>query len=196
MEKRDSNSSSKGSHNMGAADALCSRGWRCLLLCLLVSSAAGSLHNPSYQRPVTDDELHSPITKSIDKSFSRFADEVQSDKSNRGSSYHYIYSESSLLACKAYCLILIIYCLSCLHAAKVHLQESCSCRPSVLSIAACKWKGRGFILCMSPAGKYLSPVRREPMRLLEIGMGCSMHDGVNGLHTLAVSSPRTGSMCL
>ena len=24
------------------------------------------------------------------------------------------------------------------------------------------------------------------MRLLEIGMGCSMHEGVNGLNTLAV----------
>lgn len=35
--------------------------------------------------------------------------------------------------------------------------------------------------------KYLSMVRREPMRLLEVGMGCSIHGGVNGLNTLAVS---------
>lgn len=67
-----------------------------LHICLLVNAARGSLHQPSYQRPVTDDELHSPITRSIDKSFSRFAEEVQSDKSNRGSSYHYIYSEPIL----------------------------------------------------------------------------------------------------
>ena len=37
------------------------------------------------------------------------------------------------------------------------------------------------------AGKYLSPVRRENMRLLEIGMGCSMHNGVEGMHSLSVS---------
>ena len=36
--------------------------------------------------------------------------------------------------------------------------------------------------------KYLSPVRREQMRLLEIGLGCDMHHGVNGLNTLAVRS--------
>ena len=34
--------------------------------------------------------------------------------------------------------------------------------------------------------KYLSTVRRESMRLLEIGMGCSVHGGVNGLNTLLV----------
>ena len=27
------------------------------------------------------------------------------------------------------------------------------------------------------------------MRLLEVGMGCSVHGGVNGLNTLAVCSP-------
>ena len=59
---------------------------------LLLEFVGADQHHSSYQRPVTDDELTSPITRTIDKSFSRFAEEVQSDKSNRGSSYHYIYS--------------------------------------------------------------------------------------------------------
>ncbi len=66
--------------------------WVCLLSCLSLSGVSATLHQASYQRPVTDDELTSPITRTIDKQFSRFAEEVQSDKSNRGSSYHYIYS--------------------------------------------------------------------------------------------------------
>ncbi|CAL8463645.1 g3179 [Coccomyxa elongata] len=102
------------------------RAWSCLIWYLILNLVNADQHHSSYQRPVTDDELTSPITRTIDKSFSRFAEEVQSDKSNRGSSYHYIYS------------------------------------------------------------KYLSPVRREPMRLLEIGMGCSMHNGVEGMHSLSL----------
>lgn len=61
-----------------------------VILCFLASLYT-ALSSRSYQRPITDDELKSPITWSIDKSFYRFAEEYQSDKSGRGSSYHYIY---------------------------------------------------------------------------------------------------------
>ena len=71
----------------------------CISLVHFLLLAAGGLQitscsSPSYQRPVTDDELTSPITKNIDKSFYRYAEELQSDKSGRGSSYHYIYRYS------------------------------------------------------------------------------------------------------
>ncbi|CAL5223917.1 g6515 [Coccomyxa viridis] len=99
----------------------------CLVLAVLpFANGYAALKQPTYEKPVTDEELTSPITKYIDKSFHRYAEEVQSSKTGRGSSYSYIYS------------------------------------------------------------KYLSMVRREPMRLLEIGMGCSVHGGVNGLNTLAL----------
>ena len=62
-----------------------------LLLLLGASSRLVACIGDSYQNPVTDDELISPITQSIDKSFYRFATELQSDKTGRGSSYHYIY---------------------------------------------------------------------------------------------------------
>lgn len=67
--------------------------WSSLIWYLILNFVNADQHHSSYQRPVTDDELTSPITRTIDKSFSRFAEEVQSDKSNRGSSYHYIYSK-------------------------------------------------------------------------------------------------------
>ena len=51
----------------------------------------------------------------------------------------------------------------------------------VLKIYACVGSSYSYIY-----SKYLSMVRREPMRLLEIGMGCSVHGGVKGLNTLAV----------
>ncbi|EIE27695.1 hypothetical protein COCSUDRAFT_64337 [Coccomyxa subellipsoidea C-169] len=50
--------------------------WVCLLSCLSLSGVSATLHQASYQRPVTDDELTSPITRTIDKQFSRFAEEL------------------------------------------------------------------------------------------------------------------------
>ena len=61
------------------------------LLLLAIGLRLAACIRDSYQMPVTDDELISPITQTIDKSFYRFATELQSDKTGRGSSYHYIY---------------------------------------------------------------------------------------------------------
>ena len=61
------------------------------LLLLVTGLRLAACIGDSYQNPVTEDELISPITQSIDKSFYRFSTELQSDKTGRGSSYHYIY---------------------------------------------------------------------------------------------------------
>ena len=70
-----------------------------MTVCILASLHTALCGSRSYQRPITDDELKSPITWAIDKSFSRFADEYQSDKSGRGSSYHYIYRYAGWRSC-------------------------------------------------------------------------------------------------